>query len=284
MSKDKLIESPPDSNFFYSSTAEDLATMLTRMYLKTTVVNDNELAVVIPPTRHDVIHAADIYEDAGIAFGFNNIIKKIPNVNTSGAYYPLNKLTDQLRIELAHSGFTEALTFTLCSRDDVGVKMNKDIEKIKAVHIGNPKTTEFQIARTSLIPGLLKTIAANKKMPLPLKLFEVSDIVKSDINAEVGAKNERHVCAVNCNKSAGFEVVHGILDRMMQLLEVPWDKTNGYSLESREDSSYFPGRCATVLYKGNSIGYIGILHPTVLHAFEITNPVSVVEFNIEQFV
>jgi phenylalanyl-tRNA synthetase beta chain len=39
--------------------------------------------------------------------------------------------------------------------------------------------------------------------------------------AEVGARNERHVCALNCNKTPGFEIIHGLLDRLMQLLEVP---------------------------------------------------------------
>lgn len=38
----------------------------------------------------------------------------------------------------------------------------------------------LQVARTTLLPGLLKTIAANRKMPLPLKLFEISDIVIKD--------------------------------------------------------------------------------------------------------
>jgi len=40
----------------------------------------------------------------------------------------------------------------------------------------------LQVARTILLPGLLKTIAANRKMPLPLKLFEISDIVVKDPN------------------------------------------------------------------------------------------------------
>jgi hypothetical protein len=34
-----------------------------------------------------------------------------------------------------------------------------------------------QVARTALLPGLLKTVQANRKMPLPLKLFEISDVV-----------------------------------------------------------------------------------------------------------
>ena len=110
--------------------------------------------------------------------------------------------------------------------------MNRKIEEVAAVHISNPKTAEFQIARTTLLPGLLKTLAANRKMPLPLKLFEVSDVILKDDEAEVGARNERRLCAVNCNKNAGFEVVHGILDRVMQVLEIPWDKTSGYSLKS----------------------------------------------------
>lgn len=54
--------------------------------------------------------------------------------------------------------------------------MKKDIEKLPAVHISNPKTLEFQVVRTTLIPGLLKTISSNKQLPLPLKLFEISDV------------------------------------------------------------------------------------------------------------
>lgn len=59
------------------------------------------------------------------------------------------------------------------------------------------------------------------QMPLPLKLFEISDVVLRDAGAEVGARNERHLSAVFYNTSPGFEVIHGLLDRVMQLLEVP---------------------------------------------------------------
>jgi phenylalanyl-tRNA synthetase beta chain len=214
------------------SSANEMADMLSKMLLKSKVIDDNEVSVQIPPTRHDVIHAADIIEDVAIAFGYNKIESTIPNINTVGGKYPLNKLTELLRVELAQSGFTEGLTFTLCSKDDVAKKMNKNIEDIPAVHISNPKTAEFQIARTTLLSGLLKTVSANKKMPLPLKLFEVSDVILKDDSMEVGARNERRLCAVNYNKNAGFEVVHGILDRVMQVLEVSWDKTNGYSLKA----------------------------------------------------
>lgn len=71
-------------------------------------------------------------------------------------------------------------------------------------------------------------------MPLPLKLYEIQDVVIVDENTEVGARNERRIGAVNCSKSAGFEICHGLLDRVMQLLEVPWKGENGYSLQKVE--------------------------------------------------
>lgn len=74
-------------------------------------------------------------------------------------------------------------SFAQCSRDDIATKLGRNINDIPAVHISNPKTLEFQVARTTLVPGLLKTLAANKKMPLPMKLFEVSDVVIRDESA-----------------------------------------------------------------------------------------------------
>lgn len=265
-------------------TPELVSSLLNKMYFKTSLDKNGELSVEIPPTRHDIMHACDIYEDVAIAYGYNNIRKSLPATMTIGRQYPLNKLTEQMREQVAQSGFTEALTFTLCSRDDISTKLNKKIENLPAVHIANPKTLEFQVARTTLISGLLKTLSANRKMPIPLKLFEIADVVIADEETEVGARNERRICAVNCNKTAGFEVVHGLLDRVMQLLDVPWNKADGYYLQAIEDSLFFPGRGASILYKGKSIGKIGVLHPSILTAFELSTPCSIVEINLEPFV
>jgi phenylalanyl-tRNA synthetase beta subunit len=42
-----------------------------------------------------------------------------------------------------------------------------------------------QVARTTLLSGLLKSVAANRKMPLPLRLFEISDVVLKDETKDV---------------------------------------------------------------------------------------------------
>lgn len=84
----------------------------------------------------------------------------------------------------------------------------------------NPKTFEYQIVRTSLLPGLFKTVRENRKHALPLKLFEVSDIAVKDDTAERKSRNIRRVSAVYVARKAEFEIIHGLLDRLMLLLGV----------------------------------------------------------------
>ncbi|XP_051839424.1 phenylalanine--tRNA ligase beta subunit [Antechinus flavipes] len=267
-----------------SETPASLAKLLTRMYLKSEVIGDgNQIEIEIPPTRADIIHACDIVEDAAIAYGYNNIQMTMPKTYTIANQLPLNKLTELLRYDLAAAGFTEALTFALCSQEDIADKLGMDISATKAVHIANPKTAEFQVARTTLLPGLLKTIAANRKMPLPLRLFEISDIVLKDPSRDVGARNHRHLCAVYYNKNPGFEIIHGLLDRIMQLLNVPFGEDKGYVIKAAEGSAFFPGRCAEVFAKGQSVGKLGVLHPDVITKFELTMPCSALEINVEPF-
>lgn len=63
----------------------------------------------------DVLHACDVVEDVGIAYGYNNLTIIPPPTHTVARQQPLNKLTDQLRVEVALTGFTEVLTLALVS-------------------------------------------------------------------------------------------------------------------------------------------------------------------------
>ena len=84
------------------------------------------------------------------------------------------------------------------------------------------------MVRTSLLPGLLKTLNSNQSSPLPLKIFEVSDVVIKDDKNDRKARNERWLSGIlSSNKSSGFEIVHGVVDRIMSMLTVPYAKS-GY--------------------------------------------------------
>jgi phenylalanyl-tRNA synthetase beta chain len=155
-----------------------------------------------------------------------------------------------------------------------------------AVEIGNPKTIGFEICRTSLLPGLFKTVqSSGKKVALPLKLFEVSDVVTLDAEAEVdgtrvGAVNTRMAAAVIVNTTDSFEVVHGLVDRLMQLFEV---SRKDYTISEADDPTFLPRRSAQVVMKGVVLGSFGVVHPEVLQAFNFADkgPASAVELNVD---
>lgn len=50
----------------------------------------------------------------------------------------------------------------------------------------------------------------------------------------MGARNERHVCALYYGKTPGFEIVHGLMDRLMQMLDIKFsaDSDNTYQIKA----------------------------------------------------
>ena len=257
---------------------ENVADLLTRMYLPSKCEGEH-VSVEVGPTRHDILHQCDIEEDIAISYGYNNITEQIPDAYTIGTEQEVNKVTDSIREELARAGFTEVLTFSLCSKKDISDSLRIPQAIDNAVLISNPKTFEFQVVRTQLLPGILKTVSCNRKMPLPLKLFEVSDIVLKSEEEDTGSKNFRNVCVLFCGKTSGFEVVHGVLDRLMLAMN-----QKDYSIRVSAEPMFFSGRGADVLLGSKVIGHLGILHPEVLDNFDITLPCSVLEINLEPLI
>lgn len=108
--------------------------------------------------------------------------------------------------------------------------------------------------------------------------------------SDVGARNERHLLACSYNLRDEFEIVHGLLDRIMKLLGAdpdpgvyeiePQHPEEEHSAEKKR-GPFFPGRHGKVLLFGRKVGTLGVVHPDVLSRFGLNCPVSVVEINIE---
>ena len=238
--------------------------------------------------RSDVLHACDVMEDVAIAYGFDNIPKTLPQSATVGKQQPINKLSDLLRVELAECGFTEVCTLALCSFEENFDFLRKSNEPETAVRIANPKTLEFQVVRTSLLPGMLKTVKECRKVALPLKLFEVSDIVLLDPTSDVGARNVRMMAGICVNKSSGFETIHGIVDRVMNMFGYTAQCAGGegdksYTVVAAPNPTFFPGRSADVMAGEVKVGSFGVLHPEVLESFGLIYPAAVFELSMEFF-
>jgi phenylalanyl-tRNA synthetase beta chain len=301
--------------------ASEMQTLCNKVQLGPAVLleNDTILEVTVPPTRPDILHAVDIAEDVGIAYGYNNIVKRVPNTNTVGGEFPLNQIGDLLRDEIGRAGYTEVLTHGLCSIHDNFTALQCPVLENYAVSLSNPANIEYQVVRTTLLPGLLKTLQHNKSASFTngFKLFEISDVVVQDdtnviTDTIVGAKNVRKLAAVYAGPTSGFEVVHGLVDRIMTLTEVaPEESYVGMSIKkeekfrvsregwhytiaplpaegAHESKMYFAGRAAQILLTKPGVadkirlGTFGILHPLVLKNFDVQYPCSVMELDLEE--
>lgn len=284
--------------------AEEICKLLTKMSLsaKPSPKDKNILDVSVPITRSDILHQCDIMEDAAIGYGYNNLKKTFPaDSYTIAEALPINKISDIARREVAMCGWTEVMPLILCSHDENFAYLNRKDDGNTAVKLANPKTLEYQVVRTSLLPGILKTIRENRKHSLPIKVFESADVVFKNEKLERKAFNRKQFGAVYAGQTSGFETVHGLLDRLMTMLRVPWlgevskkggessEKKRGYWIAPTDSATFFPGRGANVYFRAKDgeeaqiIGDLGILHPEVMAKFEIPYVGSSLELNLEVF-
>ncbi|GIQ83062.1 hypothetical protein KIPB_004310, partial [Kipferlia bialata] len=275
-------------------TPEDVVTHLAKMMMKSEVILDSEageadVKVTAPCTRSDILHPCDIVEDIAIGIGYSNIPVTPPPIVTVGSVLPINQVTEGLRSVMSSAGYTEALSFALTGTDDL---LPEDGE---AVLLCNPLTAAFQCVRTSLAPGLLKTVSSNKDAPRPLRLFEISDIVRGtakrpshyvsgpdtarEEEVDTAAMNERHISCVVSDTTDAFEEAHGLVKYILNKLDV-----TSFTMSESKHDLLFPGRGADIYVEGKGlVGHVGVVHPKWLIKHGITYPCSILEMNIQTF-
>lgn len=282
-------------------TPEEIAGCLKKMSLSATHSNsdDDILVVKLPITRPDILHPCDVMEDNAVGYGYDNLPKgeKLSNAEFIASALPISKVSNIFRIASSQASWLEVLPLTLCSHDENFKFLRMEDDGSEVVKLANPKTLEYQVVRTTLLPGILKTVKENRKHSLPIKVFESGDVVFKNEKLERKAYNECHWGAIYAGKTSGFEIIQGLLGKIMQTFRTEWiadygagSSGRGYWIE--EDSSlvtYFPGRGAKVMFRpkegeeAKKIGHLGVLHPEVMNNFEVPYAASYVELNAEAF-
>ena len=269
----------------YDIIPEKIIQLLEKMELKAKIINPQEIEVSAPITRSDILHPCDIAEDLAISYGYNNIKKQLTQTKTHGMQQPYNKLTDLFRDEMAMGGYTEFLTMALLSKEDMFTNLLSEEKDDKTVEISYSKTKEFQYMRSSLIPGILKSIEGNKANALPFKIFEISDVVEINEESEVGAVNRRKLCFAYTNTSSAMEIIQGMVDLLMKKIGLCFNSDNvekKYTIKKSENKIFFEDRQAEIFILDNiKIGIYGIIHPKVLKNFGIKNPVTLCDIDLQ---
>lgn len=240
--------------------AEEAIELLRRMRYDANAQGD-KLAVEVPPYRVDILHAWDIYEDLGIAYGYDRIPRTLSRQQTIGDPTAAGEFASSLRDLLIGYGYQEVLTLTM-----TGTK--EPYRSPEGSAIANPVQEEFTGLRTSLLPALLGILRLNTHRDLPQRIFEVGDVV-------VRGRNVRRVAAVSLHPKASFTESKSLALSLLRDVGV------SAGVEPVEDENFLPGRCAHATAGRTSLGVFGELHPRVLEGYGLGSPAVALEFDAE---
>ena len=246
----------------------------------------SEIRVNVPYWRSDISQAVDLVEEVARIIGYDQIPatllgEPIPKQNPE----PILSLKEIVKNSLIGGGFHEVITYSLTSREMLlRLRPESRALDIKPIMLWNPMTIEQDCLRPSLRANLLVILEANRKHePGNIRLFEQGKVY---LPQDKDLPEEREeLCGLMCGPkreklwrsgdgAIDFFDAKGVVEGLLARLGVP------ASFEKGKDESLHPSRQAAIVIEGNRLGVVGELHPKVLEAFELAEPVYLFEIDL----
>jgi phenylalanyl-tRNA synthetase beta chain len=136
------------------------------------VEGDEVLTVGVPGWRNDVEQSVDLYEEVMRIFGYDRVPMNGKLQATLGTFegMRLRRSENILRNYLCDQGMLEAATNSLHPSSWY-------TEKEGLVHLSNPLSSDMDVMRASIIPGLLQSVAYNiNRRAEGVQLFELGRV------------------------------------------------------------------------------------------------------------
>jgi phenylalanyl-tRNA synthetase beta chain len=233
------------------------------------------LDVTIPANRIDILHEIDLVEEVAIGYGYFRLKPSIPATVTTGKEHRVSEVAKDVRQIMVGLGFVEALNFVLANEDDHYQKMRR--KAVGLIRLANPVSTEYSIIRNDLLPSLMRNLADNKHQVFPQQMFEVSDVIGLDKKAETRTERRLHAAGVLSHPTANFTEMKSILESLLMNFGL-----KKWNVKETEHSSFLEGRAAAIYTRGTELGLVGEIHPEVLNNFELENPTSAFEIDLQK--
>lgn len=253
---------------------EEMRELLEKSRFGAVDAGQSEIAVEIPCYRIDIMHPVDIVEEIAIAYDYNRMPTRWPQLSTIGGVASEGRLRNIVREIMVGLGFEEILSFTMTNPDSLFTKMNIDPETI--VEVANPRIRFLTCLRNWLLPSLMDFLSHNLHVEYPQRVFEVGYCITFDEGRENKTKDVEKLACVSTHSSANFTEAKAILDAVLLNLGVRCE------LEEADHGSFIEGRAGEIVVNDESIGLIGEVHPKVLENWKLENPASAFEISLDK--
>ncbi|MFA5692123.1 MAG: phenylalanine--tRNA ligase subunit beta [Acholeplasmataceae bacterium] len=241
-------------------------------------INLKEKLVKAPKYRKDIKILADLIEEIGRIYGFNNISRESLLISQYGKLSKEQKIFRSLRYLLSGLGLNEVINYSLISMEEAGsfTKFTNFKKVLK------PMREDRLVLRTSLIPGLINNVSYHVARQInDLSFFEIGNLFKENEEPYLGVILHGNFIKDSWQKkgiSSDFYVLKGILDNVLNSLNIE------YSLNQTNDlTNMHPNIQGEIIYKNKTIGQIGKVHPNYLKNKDLTD-VYVFEVNLNSII
>ncbi len=234
----------------------------------------NETITLTPPAyRNDFLHEVDVIEDVMMGIDLTNFAPERPRDFTIGRLLPITLLSRKTKELMVGMGYQEMIFNYLGSKKDYIDRMNITADGV--IEIANPMSENYQFVRPSIIPSLLSAEAGSGNAVYPHKIFETGKVAFLCEEENTGTRTRQNLGFVTASGDANFNTAASEVAALLHFLG------HEYAVAEANDPRFIPGRQASILKDGKTIGIFGEVHPQVLENWAITVPCVAGEMDLE---
>jgi len=261
----------------------EIASVFTRLGMQVDV--EGARVLVAPPAyRFDIQIEEDLIEEVARVSGYENIPEATPMGGLAMAAQPeTRRSAASLRRQLAARDFQEVINYAF-----VEERWEQDFcGNQAAIRLANPIASHLSVMRSSLLGGLIGTLAANQRRRANrVRIFEIGRCFRRDAaGAPVDGYDQPQRVAALAWGGAQSEQ-WGVATRREDFYDLKADlealfEGRALSFARIEHPALHPGRAASVSVDGQEIGWIGELHPSWVQKYELGSAPIAFELSLD---
>lgn len=235
-----------------------------------------------PSTRSDITLEVDLIEEVGRIHGYQHL----PRINSKSrlplASCPEDYIsTARIQQTLVQRGYFEAITYSF-----IDPELQRLFEpEQKPITLANPISSEMAVMRTSIWPGLIKTLLANQaRQQQHIRLFEIG---LNFLGTPDHVIQESYLAGLASGDV--WPEQWGMDRRRLDFFDVKSDveallTPTGQAVQfvAAEHPALHPGQTAQIQDQvGQQIGWLGALHPAVQNQLDLELPCFLFELKLD---
>lgn len=267
-----LHQSQVDALLGYRVETDFITDALQRLGCEVTVVATGEWHVVPPSHRFDLAIYQDLIEEVARIHGYDNIQIALPKIDVQLAQYQDHLELAALRQTVATLGYQEAISFSFAD-----LKLEKQLNpNVNPLALANPISSDLAVMRSTLLSSLIPCVQHNlNRQQSRVRFFELGLRFDYQHAASIHDLQQIPTLALIAVGSRTPELWHGkvqpmdFFDLKNEVEQILAAGRLNVSYVRSERVWLHPGQSAEILVDGQSIGYLGRLHPSLENELDL---------------